>query len=216
MLDNHPEMVSFLKKQRIVICILPSTCPLPVSTITFLKGWLLLRHFFAIFQLCKVHFVSLDFGLCRKLLRGRNWWGKRPKSPLTQYWHQSRVWHGKGVFIKCIHQSFRLQRIGSQVLRRTWSDFRHWQTKCKEKACLSGSLQSISIKDLSLDSLYRQDSPSSRQHSYLIPSRTTLLFTFLFSVVSFFRYWKCTTSVVKSGFFIRNWGYGLLHFLFED
>ena len=101
-------------------------------------------------------------------------------------------------------------------LRRTWSDFRHWQTKCKEKACLSGSLQSISIKDLSLDSLYRQDSPSSRQHSYLIPSRTTLLFTFLFSVVSFFQNQKCTTSVVKSGFFIRNWGYGLLHFLFED
>ena len=112
--------------------------------------------------------------------------------------------------------SFRLQRIGSQVLRITWSDFRHSQTKCKEKACLSGSLQSISIKDLSLDSLYRQDSPSSRQHSYLIPSRTTLLFTFLFSVVSFFQNQKCTTSVVKSGFFIRNWGYGLLHFLFED
>ena len=100
-----PKWSHFWKKQRIVICILRSTCPLPVSTITFLKGWLLLRHFFAIFQLCKVHFVSLDFGLCRKLLRGRNWWGKRPKSPLTQYWHQSRVWHGKGVFIKCIHQS---------------------------------------------------------------------------------------------------------------
>ena len=113
--------------------------------------------------------------------------------------------------------SFRLQRIGSQVLRITWSDFRHSQTKCKEKACLSGSLQSISIKDLSLDSLYRQDSPSSRQHSYLIPSRTTLLFTFVFSVVSFFSVLKVHNLVVKSGFFIiRNWGYGLLHFLFED
>ena len=49
----------------------------------------------------------------------------------------------------------------------------------------------------------RQDSPPPRQHSYLIPSRTTLL-CFTFSVLKrllwvFFR-WKCTTSVVQSLF----------------
>ena len=90
---------------------------------------------FAICKLCKVHLVSLDF-VTGKTFAWEELMRQKAKSPLTPravLTPKSRVRHGKGVFIKCMHQSvwwmgsFRFQTSGSggPNFRRTSSDFRH-------------------------------------------------------------------------------------------
>ena len=77
-----------------------------------------------------VKFIWCPWTLWRgKLLRGRNWWGKRPKVHWHpgQYWHQSRESDMEKAFLStdwCIG-SFRFQTSGGPNFRRTSSDFRH-------------------------------------------------------------------------------------------
>ena len=114
--------------------------------------------------------------------------------------------------------SFRLQRIGSQVLRITWSDFRHSQTKCKQGEGLSVRIFTKHLNKRLITRLALQTGFPLFSATFLSDSleNNVVVHIRILSCFFFFRYWKCTTSVVKSGFFIRNWGYGLLHFLFED
>ena len=113
---------------------------------------------FAICKLCKVHLVSLDF-VTGKTFAWEELMRQKAKSPLTPravLTPKSRVRHGKGVFINwLVHRVIQISDFRGPNFRRTSSDFRHSlmvhsQASKVRHLCLSGSLQSISIKDLSL------------------------------------------------------------------